>query len=222
MRTLGIASRACAVALVIALGGCGTGSVSPTASAIADTSAPIVSITSPTGTGSFSTANGAVAVAGSASDNVAVTGVSWSNAANGGGGSASGTASWSVATIVLVAGVNTITVTARDAAGNSGSATLAVTYNPGGTSSLSGNVDSSLINRSVTNTVYVYSGTVTPTGATTPFATTVATQDTGACTFSYQFGSLPAGTYTVAFSNNGTTFRGVSTVTLPAVSTYNV
>src|SRR3989442_1754398 len=108
-----------------------------------------------------------------------------------------------------------------DAAGNTGGAPLTVTYNPGGTSSLSGNVDSSLINRSAANTVYIYSGMVTPSGATTPFATTPATQDNGACTFSYQFGVLPANTYTVAVSNDGTTFRGISTVNVPATSTYN-
>ncbi|HET7763736.1 MAG TPA: hypothetical protein VFK92_01455 [Burkholderiales bacterium] len=221
MRTLGIVFRAIAVSLVVVLGGCGAASVGPTTEALADPVPPTISIASPTAAGTYSTVNGTVAVSGSASDNVRVTGVTWSNAANGGGGSASGTASWSVATIVLVAGVNTITVTAHDAAGNTGTATLAVTYTPGGTSSLSGTVDSSLISRGGTNTVYVYTGTVTPTGSTTPFATTAATQDNGACTFSYQFGSLPAGTYTVAFSSNGATFRGTSTVTLPAASTYN-
>ena len=221
MRTLGIASRTSAVLLLVVLGGCGAASVGPTATAVADPVPPTISITSPTATGAYSTVSGTVAVSGNASDNVGVTRVTWSNAANGGGGSAGGTATWSIATVVLVAGVNTITVTAHDAAGNTGTATLAVTYTPGGTSSLSGTVDSSLINRGGTNTVYVYNGTVTPTAGTTPFQTTVATQDNGACTFSYQFGSLPAGTYTVAFSNNGTTFRGVSTVTLPAASAYN-
>jgi hypothetical protein len=93
--------------------------------------------------------------------------------------------------------------------------------NPGGTSSLSGNVDSSLINRGGTNTAYIYSGVVTPSGAVQPVATTPVTQDNGACTFSYRFGALPGGVYTVAFSSDATTFRGTSTVTLPGTSTHD-
>jgi len=41
------------------------------------------------------------------------------------------------------------------------------------------------------------------------------TQDNGACTFSYQFVSLPAGVYTLAFSSDATTFRGTAALTLP-------
>jgi hypothetical protein len=226
MRTLRIPASPSAFALLLLLGACGTNTVEPTssntpASAPSDTTAPTVSIVLPSATGSYSTTSSAVSLSGTASDNVGVASVSWRNAANGAGGSTSGTGSWSVASVGLVSGVNTITVTARDAAGNSGSATLAVTYTPGGPSSLSGNVDSSLVNRSGTNTVYIYSGTVTPNSATTPFTTTIAAQDNGACTFSYSFGTLPAGSYTVAFSSDGTTFRGVAAVTLPATSTHD-
>jgi hypothetical protein len=226
MRTLRIPASPSAFALLLLLGACGTNTVEPTssntpASAPSDTTAPTVSIVLPSATGSYSTTSSAVSLSGTASDNVGVASVSWRNAANGAAGSTSGTGSWSVASVGLVSGVNTITVTARDAAGNNGSATLAVTYTPGGPSSLSGNVDSSLVNRSGANTVYIYSGTVTPNSATTPFATTIAAQDNGACTFSYSFGTLPAGSYTVAFSSDGTTFRGVAAVTLPATSTHD-
>jgi len=114
-------------------------------------------------------------------------------------------------------------VTAKDAATNAGGATLTVTSTPGGPVSLSGAVDSSLINRSVTtNTVYIYSGSgVVPTGATVPFATAPANQNSGACTFSYQVVTLPDGPYTVAVSSNGTTFRGAANVTVAGATTHN-
>jgi len=77
-----------------------------------------------------------------------------------------------IASITLLQGPNQITVTAHDAAGNTKGATLTVTSTPGGPVSLSGSVDSSLINRSSgTNTVYIYSGTVTPSAAASPLAT---------------------------------------------------
>ena len=58
-----------------------------------------------------------------------VTQVTWSND-RGGSGTASGTTSWSVSGIVLQSGDNVITVTARDAANNSGTDILTVTYTP--------------------------------------------------------------------------------------------
>jgi hypothetical protein len=195
-----------------------------------DMGAPSLAITAPSSTGSFTTTASSVALAGSASDNVGVVSVSWRNAANGASGNANGTSNWSVAAVALASGVNTLTVTARDAAGNSRSATLAVTYNPGGAISLSGNVDSSLINRNGVNAVYVYSGTVTPddlggTGAH-PLTTAPVTQDNGACTFSYQLSGLAAGAYTVAFTNQAAndnpatndaiTFIGTAQVTVGA------
>src|SRR5580765_1804422 len=221
MRTTGFAAGA--VALLLALGGCGTSTVdsSRPQSNTADTTPPAVAITSPSVAGNYSTTSAAVSLAGSAADNVGVASVAWHNAANGAGGAASGTDSWSAPNITLVSGVNTITVTAQDAAGNNTGATLVVTYNPGGSVSLTGNVDSSLINRSAANAVYIYNGTVTPTGATPPVATTPVTQDNGACTFSYRFGALPAGAYTVAFRSDATTFRGISTVTLPCTGTHD-
>lgn len=67
---------------------------------------------------------------GVASDDVGVTSVTWSNAATGVSGTASGSTSWSITGISLIRGSNTITVTAHDAAGNTGSAVIAVTYTP--------------------------------------------------------------------------------------------
>ena len=197
---------------------------------VGDISAPTVSITSPTASGTYSTASATVALAGSASDNVGVTSVTWSNAQGGTSGSAVGTSSWSIASIALAVGANAITVTAHDAAGNTRNATLTVTYNPGGGTSLSGSVDSSLINRNGgnVNMVYVYTGTVTPgdiggSGAQ-PVATALVTQDNNACTFGYQVAGLAANTYTVAFINqadnpaasDAITFIGTTQVTVGA------
>ncbi|HMH16566.1 MAG TPA: hypothetical protein VK572_00310 [Burkholderiales bacterium] len=213
--------------LLLGLGACGGASSSgPGATSgppvSGDTTPPTVSITSPTTTGNFPTASAAVSLAGSASDDVGVASVSWRNALNNTSGTATSTTSWSIPSIALVSGVNTITVTARDATGHTGTATLAVTYNPGGTVSLSGNVDSSLINRSdsAVNTVYLYNGTVTPTAAVQPVATTPVTQNSGACTFSYRFGPIQAGSYTLAFSGDGVTFRGTTVVTLPGTQDF--
>jgi hypothetical protein len=91
-----------------------------------DTTPPTVAITSPTSGSTYATGSGSISLGGSAADNVGVTQVTWIND-RGGSGTASGTAGWSVAGIVLQEGVNVITVTGRDAAGNAGTATLTVT-----------------------------------------------------------------------------------------------
>jgi len=62
-----------------------------------------------------------------ASDNVGVTQVTWTNS-RGGSGTATGATSWTASGIVLQAGSNVLTVTARDAAGNAGTATLTATF----------------------------------------------------------------------------------------------
>ena len=58
-----------------------------------------------------------------------MTQVSWGND-RGGSGTATGTTSWTVSGIVLLSGQNVLTVTARDAAGNTSTDTLTVTYTP--------------------------------------------------------------------------------------------
>jgi hypothetical protein len=87
-----------------------------------DTTAPVVSITAPT-----TSSTSPVSISGTASDNVGVTQVTWGND-RGGSGVASGTTSWSVPSIALLSGANVVTVTAYDAAGNKGIATLTVNY----------------------------------------------------------------------------------------------
>jgi hypothetical protein len=96
-----------------------------------DTTPPAIAIGTPTTSATYSTSSSPLALGGTASDNVGVTSVTWSNAA-GGSGTAGGTTTWS-ASIPLTAGSNVLTVTARDAANNPTSDTITVTYTPGDT-----------------------------------------------------------------------------------------
>jgi hypothetical protein len=61
--------------------------------------------------------------------------VTWSNS-RGGSANASGTTAWNIPSLTLQPGVNLLTVTARDAAGNSAAATLEVTFAPPSTNAL--------------------------------------------------------------------------------------
>ena len=94
-----------------------------------DTTPPSITITSPTSNPTYASSTSPLALGGTASDNVGVTQVTWSNSA-GGSGIASGTTSWTVSSIVLQPGTNVLTVTASDAANNIGTDTLTVTYTP--------------------------------------------------------------------------------------------
>ena len=91
---------------------------------------PSVAITSPTATPTYITNVTPIILAGSASDNIGVASVTWSNAANSTSGTATGTTSWTATGISLVSGSNAITVKATDGVGNSTSALLTVTYDP--------------------------------------------------------------------------------------------
>ncbi len=92
-----------------------------------DAIAPTISITSPTSSPTYATTVATISIGGSASDNVGVTQVTWSNN-RGGSGTAAGTTSWTVAGIALLSGVNEITVRAADASGNTSTDTISVTY----------------------------------------------------------------------------------------------
>jgi hypothetical protein len=93
----------------------------------ADTTRPTISIVTPTTGTLYSTTSASLNLTGTASDNVGVAQVRWSND-RGGSGVASGTTSWGMASIPLQTGTNVVTVTALDSAGNSGTDTLSVTY----------------------------------------------------------------------------------------------
>ncbi|MBU6400337.1 MAG: hypothetical protein KGS61_08465, partial [Verrucomicrobia bacterium] len=94
-----------------------------------DTTPPVVTITSPTRGPVFASAGTSVDLSGTAVDNVGVTQITWTNN-RGGSGAASGTPVWTATGLPIQVGTNVITVTASDAAGNQGSATLAVIYTP--------------------------------------------------------------------------------------------
>jgi hypothetical protein len=98
-----------------------------------DTTVPVVTITGPTTGSSYSTSSSTMTISGTGSDNVGVTAVTWSTD-RGSSGTASGTTNWTASPVALQSGANVVTVTARDAAGNLGKATLTVTYTPPDTS----------------------------------------------------------------------------------------
>jgi hypothetical protein len=93
--------------------------------------APALTISGPTSAGEYSTGSTKVSLSGRASDNVGVTQVTWNNSRGGSGtaalsGSAT-SANWTASSVALQSGSNTVTVTARDAAGHTKSASMVVT-----------------------------------------------------------------------------------------------
>jgi hypothetical protein len=104
---------------------------------VGDTTPPTIAITGPTSASTFTTSSTSMALSGTAADNVGVTQVTWVND-RGGNGVAAGTSNWSVASISLVIGTNTITVQARDAAGNLANDVLTVTRSTSATEGATG------------------------------------------------------------------------------------
>jgi len=93
-----------------------------------DSTNPSIAITAPTSASSMSTPNGSITLGGNAGDDVAVTRVSWTNSAGGSGSQnfSSTNVNWNF-TVALQSGTNVLTVTARDAAGNTMTDQLTVT-----------------------------------------------------------------------------------------------
>src|SRR5207247_945982 len=87
---------------------------------------PAFHVTAPTSRATHTPGNPAMTLGGTASDNVGVTQVTWTNS-RGGNGTATGTTSWTASGIGLQMGTNMLTVQARDAAGNTKVATLTAT-----------------------------------------------------------------------------------------------
>lgn len=128
--------------------GCGTpGSTAPSASAptnaqesprnpgstptpgggTGNSSIPTVSITAPTSGAPYTSPGSTVNITGTATDDVGVSRVTWSNSL-GGSGTVSGTTNWSANAIPLQQGQNVITITAFDSAQNSGSVSFIVYF----------------------------------------------------------------------------------------------
>ena len=94
-----------------------------TAPAISDSN-PTVTITTPTTRSNVTVDSRFVTIGGLASDDSGIAQVTWASD-RGGHGSATGTENWIVA-VPLLGGQNRISITARDAAGNTGTATIDV------------------------------------------------------------------------------------------------
>lgn len=90
-----------------------------------DATAPTLTIREPTDAPSYTTSKPSITISGTASDNEGIEQVIWESD-TGRAGEAIGTSSWE-AEIVLSPGENQITVTAMDAAGNTGSDSLTIT-----------------------------------------------------------------------------------------------
>ncbi len=96
-----------------------------------DAIAPTVGITFPTDAQEATTADPLANLSGEADDDRAVSRVTWASS-RGGSGEATGARAWHINGIVLQPGVNILTITVEDAAGNTGTDTLAVTFAPTG------------------------------------------------------------------------------------------
>ena len=188
--------------MLAACGGGGSDAGTPVSVPTVPTSSSSVSIRISSPATSSVVTTSSVSMTGTASGNV--TEVDWNNATLNTGGRASGTANWS-ANIPLQIGNNLLVVTAKDSTGKSASVNATITYVQSGQVSVMGHVDSSLVDRNGGNAVYLYTGAVTPDDAggagANPYAIVPVRQDDGGCTWSYQLGSLPAGQYTVAFTD---------------------
>jgi hypothetical protein len=110
-----------------AAGNTGSDVLTVTRNVAADTSAPSVTVAGPTSAATYAASTATLVLSGTSADNVGVTQVTWLNS-RGGSGTAAGTTNWSVASVTLQSGANVITVTARDAAGNTATDVITVTY----------------------------------------------------------------------------------------------
>ncbi|MGJ8676127.1 MAG: PKD domain-containing protein [Akkermansiaceae bacterium] len=91
-----------------------------------DTEQPVVTITSPTSNEQFATLDATIDIAGTATDNVAVTSLSWVNNLGGSGTVTLGGSAWQYDDVPLHMGSNVITITASDAFGNVGTDAITV------------------------------------------------------------------------------------------------
>ena len=123
----------------------------------AETTPPTVTISSPTSSPTYTATGSSLTLQGTASDNVGVSQVTWVNS-RGGSGTATGTSSWTASAIALQLGSNVLAVTARDAAGNTKTASLTVTLSD--TTSPTVAVTAPAAGTTVTSTVVV-SGSAT-------------------------------------------------------------
>jgi hypothetical protein len=99
-----------------------------TVTIVLDMTAPSLAITSPMES-PITTTTGTLSIQGTALDDEGITEVQWTND-RGGSGLCTGTSAWSASGITLQEGANVITVTARDGADNTATATTTVNFEP--------------------------------------------------------------------------------------------
>ena len=129
-----------------------------------DTTSPTINITSPTSDATYTATSSTISLGGSASDSTSgIKEVTWTNS-SGGSGTASGTTSWTISSISLSNGDNTITVTAKDNAGNTATDIITVTYKSSSTNVPKVSTGSAT---NVTESSVTLSGTVNANGLTT-------------------------------------------------------
>ncbi len=102
-----------------------------------DTTVPTIVLSQPTTGTSYTASTSSVTIAGTASDNVALTQVAWTNNLGGSGSVAAGGSTASLNFVVsLASGINVITITATDSSGNTTQRQLTVTYAPAASGSV--------------------------------------------------------------------------------------
>jgi hypothetical protein len=103
-----------------------------------DATAPIVTITAPTSGSTYTASSATMTLSVTATDNVGLAQIAWANSLGGSGSAAvSGTSASRSFNITLASGSNALTVTARDAAGNTAQKLLTVSYAPAPSNSVS-------------------------------------------------------------------------------------
>ena len=95
-----------------------------------DIQSPNIYITDPIFGSAWTTAAASTEMGGGSDDNVGVTSIIWANDRGGSGAISAPFDSWYVSGIPLLPGTNVLTVTAFDTAGNGGSDTITVVYQP--------------------------------------------------------------------------------------------
>jgi hypothetical protein len=107
--------------------GGGAGSTSITINFATETNAPTIAVTFPSLLPAFGAGVTPINIGGTASDDTAVTSVNWFNLTTGTSGAVSGTTIWNTS-IPLSSTDNDVKFVAKDAAGNTGSTTVTITY----------------------------------------------------------------------------------------------
>lgn len=100
-----------------------------TTTPLPDTTAPVIQITSPTASATYSTTTSSMAISGTASDDISLDSIVWSCTSGcTGSGTFMATSTWTLPTITLVEGINTISVTVNDTSNNQATGSIDVTY----------------------------------------------------------------------------------------------